>query len=115
MSRVSVTVVLRVSTSTSPDCSAVKRCCVLSGVTLNFDASPNMVAAMARHMSTSSPFHSPLLSAIEKPGIPVDTPHCTKPFFFTLSNVAPACATDPAANRAAPAAASEHLHVLISC
>src|SRR3546814_6304668 len=106
VSRVRVWLVLRVSTSTSPDCSAVKRCCVFSGVTLNLVESLNMVAAMARHMATSMPFHSPLLSAMENPGMPVDTPHWTKPFFLTLSKVAPALAAEDAANSAAATAAN---------
>ena len=114
MSRVSVTVVLRVSTSTSPDCSAVKRCCVFSGVNLTLVASPNIVEAMARHRSTSMPLYSPLLSAIEKPGMPVDTPHWTNPFFLTLSKVAPALAAADAANSAAPIAASFSTFIVIS-
>src|SRR3546814_13642975 len=65
-----------------------------------------MVGAMARHMDTSMPFHSPLLSAMENPGMPVDTPHWTKPFFLTLSKVAPALAAEDAANSAAATAAN---------
>ncbi|MNI66009.1 hypothetical protein D3C73_1215490 [compost metagenome] len=114
MSRVSVTVVLRVSTSISPDCSAVKRCCVFSGVNLTLVGSPNMVEAMARHMSTSMPLYSPLLSAIENPGMPVETPHWTNPFFLTLSKVAPALAAADAANSAAPIAASFSTFIVIS-
>ncbi len=41
MSRCKVQVVLRDSTSTSPDCSAVKRCCAVSGTYLTLLASPN--------------------------------------------------------------------------
>ncbi|KMJ90529.1 hypothetical protein ACH58_08975 [Achromobacter xylosoxidans] len=77
VSRAIVGVTLRVSTSTSPDCSAVKRACVVNGVRRNLLASLKTVAAMARHMSTSSPCQLPLLSGEEKPWMPVDTPHCT--------------------------------------
>src|SRR3972149_2529278 len=82
-----VQVVLRESTSTSPDCRAVKRCCAVNGVYLTLLASPNTAAATARQTSTSRPFHTPFESGWEKPARPVLTPHCTKPFFCTASSV----------------------------
>src|SRR6267154_875652 len=90
VSRSRVCVALRVMTSTSPDCSATKRCCAVVGVNLDFSASPNIATAMARQRSTSSPVHLPWLSAIEKPARPVFTAHCTKPLAFTASKVWPA-------------------------
>ena len=73
-SRVSVTEVLRDSTSTSPDCSAVKRCCETSGTHFTLLASPSSAAAIALPTSTSRPLHWPLLSAAEKPGTPLLMP-----------------------------------------
>ena len=74
MSRVSVQVVLFDSMSTSPDCSAVKRCCEVSGTYFTFSASPKIAAATARQTSTSRPTHLPWLSASMKPAVPVPTP-----------------------------------------
>ena len=96
MSRTSVQVVVRERTSTSPDCSAVKRSLADVGVYLTFSASPKMAAATARQMSTSSPVQLPLVSGLEKPGLPWLTPHWRNPFFLTSSSV-PALAT-PTAN-----------------
>ena len=67
MSRVRVPVVLRDSMSTSPDCSAVKRCWAVSGTYLTFSESPKRAAATARQTSTSRPTHLPWLSASAKP------------------------------------------------
>ena len=90
-SRVSVHVVLRESTSTSPDCSAVKRCCALSGVHLTLPASPSTAAASALQMSVSRPIQLPLLSTAENPGKPVLTPQAMRPCWRTVSSVLPAC------------------------
>src|SRR3546814_3587680 len=49
------------------------------------------------------------------PGMPVDTPHWTKPFFLTLSKVAPALAAEDAANSAAATAANFSAFMFISC
>ena len=46
-SRVSVKVVLRDKTSTSPDCSAVNRTCEFRGTYFTFSLSPNTAAAKA--------------------------------------------------------------------
>ncbi|KAG1600304.1 hypothetical protein G6F46_014029 [Rhizopus delemar] len=100
VSRCCVTVVLRVSTSTSPDCSAVKRCCEFSGTTLILSASPKTAAAMARQRSTSSPCHLPCASGAEKPAKPVVVPHATAPRWRTTSSVA-ACAPCAAAIKSA--------------
>src|SRR5882672_5229342 len=91
-SRVRVQVVLRDRISISPDCRAVNRCCALSGTHFTFLASPNTAAAMARQISTSSPDHSPLDSACEKPASPTFTPQMTWPRSLIVSNVLPACA-----------------------
>src|SRR5688572_18949777 len=92
-------------TSTSPDCSAVKRCCAVVGTYLVFSESPNIAAAMARQRSTSSPVHLPWLSAKEKPARPVLTAHWTKPLALTASKVVPAEAGKAAANPRTAAAA----------
>src|SRR5215831_4140076 len=92
------------STSTSPVCSAVKRCCADKGWYLTLLASPSTAAAMTRHMSTSKPVHLPSLSGIDQPATPVDTPHTSAPFLRIASTVGPAVAT--AANPAPTAAVS---------
>ncbi|MNL17648.1 hypothetical protein D3C87_1387510 [compost metagenome] len=104
VSRVSDSVVLRGSTSTSPDCKAVKRCTALTAMILDLAGSPNMVMASARHRSTSRPTQPPLLSLTEKPATPVETPHWTKPLLLTLSKVTPAVAAQDERNKAVPAA-----------
>ena len=48
MSRERVQVVLRAITSTSPDCSAVKRFCAVVGTKRTLFGSPNSAAAKAR-------------------------------------------------------------------
>ncbi|MCY1426408.1 hypothetical protein D9M71_422270 [compost metagenome] len=63
MSRELVQVVLRDSTSISPDCSAVKRSLAVSGLYLTLLASPNTAAAMPRQTSTSIPLYCPFASA----------------------------------------------------
>jgi hypothetical protein len=69
--------VLRDRTSTSPDCTAVKRCWIDSGWKRTFVASPNIAAAIARQMSTSMPRQFPWASGIENPGTPGLTPQIT--------------------------------------
>ena len=91
-SRVSVQVLLRDSTSISPACSDVKRCCEFSGTNLTLLASLSTAAATARQKSTSSPVQRPWLSAFEKPGPEVLTPHTSWPRALTASSVLPACA-----------------------
>ena len=75
-----VQVVLRASTSISPDVKAVNLSFALSGVYLTLSASPSTAAATALHTSTSIPVQFPDASAFENPGRPCETPHLTKPF-----------------------------------
>src|SRR4029078_13017497 len=84
VSRDSVQVVLRDSTSISPDCSAVKRALAESGTNLILVGSLKTAAAIARQMSTSRPVQLPLSSGVEKPGRPWLTPQDTMPRSFTL-------------------------------
>src|SRR4029079_14396123 len=102
-SRLSVQVLLRERTSTSPACSEVKRCCELSGTNLTLLASFRTAAATALQKSTSRPVHLPWLSAFEKPGPEVLTPHTTWPRDLTASSVLPAQAGEAAAARASAA------------
>src|ERR1043165_4170124 len=103
-SRVSVQVLLRERTSTSPACSEVKRCCELSGTYLTLSASFSTAAATARQKSTSRPVHLPWLSAFEKPGPDVLTPQTSWPRALTASSVLPACAAGAKAIAAVDAA-----------
>src|SRR4051812_36174109 len=96
-SRVRVQVLLRDSTSISPACSDEKRCCELRGTNLTLVASCSTAAATALQKSTSSPVQRPWLSALEKPGREVFTPHTTWPRDFTASSVLPACAGNASA------------------
>src|SRR6187402_3432603 len=79
VSRESVQVVLRESTSISPDCSAVKRSLADNGTNLILLGSLKTAAAIARQMSTSSPVQLPLSSGEEKPGRPWLTPQDNRP------------------------------------
>src|SRR5262245_47931352 len=74
-----VQVVLRDSTSISPDCSAVKRSLADSGTNLILLGSLKIAAAIARQTSTSSPVQLPLSSGEEKPGRPWLTPQDSMP------------------------------------
>src|SRR5688500_19879972 len=76
--------------STSPDCSAVKRCWAVSGTYFTLLASFRIAAAIALHTSTSRPDQPPWLSACEKPARPVFTPQASWPRDFTASSVLPA-------------------------
>src|SRR5689334_16479552 len=110
-SRVSVHVLLRESTSISPACSDEKRCCELSGTNLTLFASLSTAAATALQKSTSSPVHLPWLSAFEKPGPDVFTPHTTWPRAFTASSVLPAWAGRAKAAAAVASAAGSQLWI----
>src|SRR6266550_3637691 len=85
-------VVLLDRMSTSPDCSAVKRCWAESGTYLTFSASPKIAAETARQTSTSRPTHLPWLSASMKPAVPVPTPQISAPRALTASRSLPAMA-----------------------
>src|SRR6476661_8561172 len=87
VSRDSVHVVLRDSTSISPDCSAVKRSLADSGTYLTLVASPKTAAAIARPTSTSSPVQLPLSSGDENPGRPWLTPEDNMPRSLTVLRV----------------------------
>jgi hypothetical protein len=68
VSRDIVQVVLRDSTSMSPDCSAVKRLAAVSGTNLTLVGSLKIAAAMARQNSTSKPVQLPCAVGHTKPG-----------------------------------------------
>src|SRR6185437_15702161 len=87
VSRESVHVVLRDSTSISPDCSAVKRSFADSGTNLTLLGSLKMTAAIARQTSTSIPVQLPLSSGAEKPGRPWLTPQDNMPRSVTVLSV----------------------------
>src|SRR5581483_4480667 len=95
----SVQVVLRDSTSISPDCSAVKRSLADSGTNLTLLGSSKMAAAIARQTSTSIPVQLPLSSGEEKPGRPWLTPQESWPRSLTAFSVwaLADCAAKPAA------------------
>src|SRR3954463_3787420 len=101
VSRDSVHVVLRDSTSISPDCSAVKRSLADSGTYLTLVGSLKIAAAMARHRSTSKPAQLPLSSGAEKPGRPELTPQDSMPRSLTVLRV---CAEAAWADRPAATA-----------
>src|SRR3954452_15487890 len=87
VSRDKVQVVLRDSTSTSPDCSAVNRSLADSGTYFTLVGSLKIAAAMARQTSTSSPVQLPLSSGDEKPGRPALTPQDNMPRSVTVLSV----------------------------
>ena len=105
LSRLMVHVVVRESTSTSPDCSAVKRSLAVSGLKETFEASPNTAAATARQKSTSRPDQLPLSSGKAKPGVPVPTPQLIMPRPLTVASVLACALAAPAATDRAAAAA----------
>src|SRR5215471_18675808 len=115
VSRVSVSVVLLESMSTSPDCSAVKRCWAVRGTYLTFSESPKITAETARQTSMSSPTHLPWLSARAKPATPVGTPQISEPRALMASRSLPARAAVETRSAAAPAAAAnEALYMVAS-
>ena len=87
MSRELVQVVLRTSTSTSPDCSAVKRSFADSGTNLTLFASLKIAAAMARQTSTSRPVHLPCASGRPKPASVPLAPQLRMPRSLTVFRV----------------------------
>src|SRR5262245_34124344 len=97
-----VQVVLRDSTSISPDCSAVKRSLADSGTNLTLPGSLKIPAAMARQTSTSIPVQLPLSSGDAKPGRPGLTPQDSMPRSWMALRV---WAVSVCADRAAAAAA----------
>ena len=95
--------------STSPDCTAVKRCCEVRGTYLTFSASPNSAADTARQTSTDRPFHLPWLSASMKPAVPMPTPQFSMPRALMASRSLPAMAVPDNNRPARPAAAAMNL------
>src|SRR5215210_6381351 len=67
VSRDEVQVVLRASTSTSPDCSAVNRSFAVSATNFTLVGSLKTAAASARQKSTSRPVQLPCASGRPKP------------------------------------------------
>src|SRR6187401_1167329 len=79
VSRDEVQVVLRASTSTSPDCNAVKRSFAVSGTNLTLVGSLKIAAASALQKSTSSPAQRPCESGRPNPAsVPFD-PQLSEP------------------------------------
>src|SRR5262249_51108226 len=87
VSRDEVQVVLRASTSTSPDCNAVKRSLADRGTYLTFSASFSTAAAMARQKSTSRPVHFPCASGSPKPASVPLAPQFRMPRSLTAFSV----------------------------
>src|ERR1043165_8404313 len=79
VSREEVQVVLRASTSTSPDCSAVKRSFAVSATNFTLLASLKIAAASARQKSTSRPVQLPCASGRPKPPSVPLAPQLTMP------------------------------------
>ena len=87
VSRDSVQVVLRMSTSTSPEARIVGRSLALIGRNLTLLGSSKIAAAIARQSSTSRPLQDPLSSGRPKPARPGLTPQINWPRAFTWSSV----------------------------
>src|SRR5690242_15607605 len=79
VSREEVQVVLRASTSTSPDCSAVKRSFAVSATNFTLVGSLKIAAASARQKSTSRPVQLPCASGRPKPPSVPLAPQLTMP------------------------------------
>src|SRR5215510_14127462 len=86
-SRDIVQVVLRDSTSISPDFSGSKRSLDEGGENLTLLGSLKTAAAIARQKSTSRPVQTPLSSGLEKPGNPWLTPQISEPRSFTVFSI----------------------------
>src|SRR3954466_12058437 len=87
VSRDEVQVVLRASTSTSPDCSAVKRSFAVSGTNLTLVASLKIAAASALQKSTSSPVQRPWESGRPNPASTPFDPQLRVPLCLTVLSV----------------------------
>src|SRR5262249_22873385 len=87
VSRDEVQVVLRASTSTSPDCKAVKRSLADNGTYLTFSGSFNTAAATALQKSTSRPVHFPCASGSPKPVSVLLATQLSIPVSFTALSV----------------------------
>ncbi len=87
VSRDMVQVVLRDSTSISPDCRAVKRFAAVSGTNLTLVGSLKIAAAMARQKSTSNPTQLPCESGMPKPARVPLAPQISSPRSLTVLRV----------------------------
>src|SRR6185369_7913522 len=87
VSRVIVHVMLAKATSTSPDCTAGRRCAGARLTNFTLLASPNTAAAIARHESASMPRITPWLSGSEKLAELPITPQVSTPRAFTAASV----------------------------
>src|SRR5262249_47549261 len=87
LSRELVHVVLRASTSTSPDCSAVIRSLAVSGTNFTLVGSSKIAAAIARQKSTSKPVQLPCGSGWPNPASPGLEPQFSTPRDFTVLRV----------------------------
>src|SRR5246127_5502 len=98
VSRDKVHVVLRASTSISPDCKAVKRSFAVSGTNLTFLGSLKMAAAMARQKSTSKPVQLPCGSGKPKPASVPLPPQINSPRSLTDASGSAQAACTPNAS-----------------
>src|SRR5580704_584084 len=98
VSRDKVQVVLRTSTSISPDCKAVKRSFAVSGTNLTFLGSLKMAAAMARQKSTSKPVQLPCGSGKPKPASVPLPPQINSPRSLMDASVSARAACTPDAS-----------------
>ena len=87
VSRDIVHVVLRDSTSISPDCRDVKRSLAVNGTNLTLVGSLKIAAAMARQKSTSNPVQLPCGSGKPKPASVPLAPQISSPRSFTAASV----------------------------
>src|ERR1700730_3693088 len=87
VSRELVQLVLRTSTSTSPDCSAVKRSFAVSGTNFTLVGSSKIAAAIARQTSTSRPVQLPWASGRPNPARPGLEPQLSAPRVLTVVRV----------------------------
>src|SRR5262249_23052320 len=115
LSRLIVQVVVRERTSTSPDCSAVKRSLAVSGLKETFLGSLKIAAATPRQKSTSRPDQLPLSSGNAKPGVPVPTPQLSMPRFLTVVSVSVCALAKPAVTSSPAAPARANLRVDCIC
>ena len=81
--------VLRISTSISPDCRAVNRASAVSGMKLTALASPSTAAATTRQKSMSNPANSPASSTMPNPGRVSLPPQLRAPRSWTAARVPP--------------------------
>src|ERR1041384_636210 len=87
VSREEVQVVVRARTSTSPDCSAVKRSFAVSATNLTLVGSLKIAAASARQKSTSSPVQLPCASGRPNPPSVPFAPQLRLPRDLTVLSV----------------------------